>query len=389
MYSYPAPRPVTAGNLIPYIKKEFPMIAKKKKLPLLLFGVLFTGSLLFGIEIPPDLNDGLKTCAPEQVGIPSKAIHAFERELASGSLNKPGALLLLKDDYLIYERHARGYDRDHRHTIYSVSKAFTSALVGIALYRGHIKSVDQRVVSFFPEYRPLFEDRGKDSIKIKHLLSLSSGLDWDESTYSYEDSRNVHVQMERMDDWIGFILARPLKDKPGTRWLYNTGNVQLLSAIIKKTSGLYLHEFAEKYLFQPLKIKEYYWNTDPSGYTCAGGSDGGLRLKSRDLAKLGCLYANQGDWEGDQLLPEGWIKESTTEYINIREGHGYGYLWHILKVQHNDKIYSTFSHGGSGGHLLMIFPQQNFVIVINSSGSNNQMPLIHAIITHFLERTDD
>jgi len=289
----------------------------------------------------------------------------------------------------VYENYFRGYQREHKYTIYSVSKTFTSALVGIAFDKGYLKNVNQRMLSFFPAYAASIKDNAKKNITIEHLLSLSSGLDWDESTYSYEDSRNVHVQMERTDDWIKFILERPMKDEPGTQWRYNTGNAQLLSAIVKKTSGLYLHEFAEKHLFKPLGIADYYWNTDPSGYTCAGGSDGGLRLKSRDLAKLGCLYANKGAWEGAQILSEEWIKASTAEYINIRHGHGYGYLWRILNIEHKDKTYSTFYHGGSGGHILMIIPKFNFVIVINSSANKNIMPLVLATIDHIIEKLDE
>ena len=170
-----------------------------------------------------------------------------------------------------------------------------------------------------------------------------------------------------------------MPDEPGTHWLYNTGNVQLLSAIVKKTTGLYLHEFAEKYLFGPLKIENTIWNADPSGYTCAGGSDGGLRIKSRDLAKLGCLYTNDGIWEGQRIVSEEWIEQSTTKYITTREDRGYGYLWHVYRRKHNDGEFDCYYHTGSGGHILMVLPELNLVIVMNSV-SGNALPLIQSII---------
>ena len=185
--------------------------------------------------------------------------------------------------------------------------------------------------------------------------------------------------MEMTSDWVQFILQRPMRDKPGDRWVYNTGNVQLLSAIIKKTTGLYLHEFAEKHLFGPLKIQNYYWNADPSGYTCAGGSDGGLRLKARDVAKLGCLYVNKGVWNGKRILSESWIEKSTHGYITTQEKRQYGYLWHVAIDKNNEQDYKIFYHSGSGGHFLMVYPELNFALVINS-GPNNLRPITRSVL---------
>jgi len=328
---------------------------------------------------PPCLNDGLKVAPAESVGIHKNSLESLTKCIVNGDFGHVRALTLIKNGHLIYEGYFHGARRNDRYTIYSVSKTFTSALIGIAIDKGLIKSVDQAVLPFFPEYENLIHDPTKKDIRIHHLLSLSSGFDWDEGTYSYEDRRNIHVQMEMTSDWIQFILQRPMRDKPGDRWLYNTGNVQLLSAIIKKSTGLYLHEFAEKYLFGPLKINNYYWNTDPSGYTCAGGSDGGLRLKARDIAKLGCLYANKGMWKGKRILSEDWIKKSTKGYITIRKGRQYGYLWHVGIDKTYEQPYNFFYHTGSGGHLLMVYPELHLVIVINS-GPNNVRQIIQSVL---------
>ncbi|MBN1273242.1 MAG: serine hydrolase [Candidatus Aminicenantes bacterium] len=328
---------------------------------------------------PPDLNDGLKIASAESVGIDKKDLEILTQRISNSDFGYLRSLILIKDGNLIYEGCFFGARRDDRYTIYSVSKTFTSALFGIAMDKGFIKTVDQALLPFFPEYKNMTNDPLKKNIKIHHLLSLSSGFDWDESTFSYEDRRNIHVQMEMTNDWIRFILQRPMRDKPGERWLYNTGNVQLLSAIIKKTTGLYLHEFAEKQLFGPLKIKNYYWNTDPSGYTCAGGSDGGLRLKARDIAKLGCLYTNKGIWNGKRILSEAWIKKSTQGYITTRGDRQYGYLWHVGIDKTYEQPYKFFYHSGSGGHLLMVYPELNLAIVINS-GPRSAKPLIRSVL---------
>ena len=328
---------------------------------------------------PPDLNDGLKVASVESVAIEKKDIEIFQKGIFNSDFGYLRAIAMIKNGHLIYEGYFHGARREDRYTIYSVSKTFTSALIGIAIDKGLIKSVNQTILPFFPEYENLIHDPLKENIQIHHLLSLSSGFDWDESTYSYEDRRNIHVQMEMTNDWIKFILQRPMKNKPGDRWLYNTGNVQLLSAIAKKATELYLHEFAETYLFGPLKIDDYYWNTDPSGYTCAGGSDGGLRLKTRDVAKLGCLYANKGLWNGKRILSEAWIEKSTRGYITTRGDRQYGYLWHVGIDKTYEQHYKFFYHTGSGGHLLMVYPELNLVLVINS-GPNNLRPVIRAVL---------
>ena len=327
---------------------------------------------------PSDLNDGLKIASASSVGIDTDDLEKFTHRIMKGDLVHLRALVLIKDGHLIYEGYYHGARRNDRYTIYSVSKTFTSALTGIAIDKGLIKSVNQAVLPFFPEYKSAICDSMKKNIQIRHLLSLCSGLDWDESTYSYEDRRNIHVQMEMTNDWIRFILERPMKDKPGERWLYNTGNVQLISAIIKKSTGLYLHEFAEKFLFGPLGIDDYDWNVDPSGYTCAGGSDGGLRLMARDIAKLGCLYANKGLWNGKRILSEAWIHQSTQGYISTWGDSQYGYLWHVGIDHTYEQPNPFFYHTGSGGHILMVYPQLELVIVINS-GPKNMRPIIKAI----------
>lgn len=332
---------------------------------------------------PPDLNDGLKVASAESVGIDKKDLENLNRHILDGDYGYMRSFILIRDGHLVYEGCFSGARREDRYTIYSVSKTFTSTLIGIAVDKGFIKAVDQAVLPFFPEYKDLIHDPNKKNIKIHHLLSLSSGFDWDEGTYSYEDSRNIHVQMERTRDWIRFILQRPMKDKPGERWLYNTGNVQLLSAIIKKSTGLHLHEFAEKHLFGPLKVEDYYWNTDPSGYTCAGGSDGGLRLKARDVAKLGCLYANKGMWNGKRILSEEWIQKSTRGYVTVHEDRQYGYLWHVGIDRTYERAYKYFYHTGSGGHLLIVYPELNLAMVINS-GPRSAKPLIRSVLDMIL-----
>jgi CubicO group peptidase (beta-lactamase class C family) len=335
-------------------------------------------------KTPPDLDDGLKVASVEMVGLNKHSIENLTEQLLKGEWGHFRALSMVKDGFLVYDEYFHGADRQHASRIYSVSKPFTSTLVGIAMDRGNLKGTDVSVLDYFPEYSELIGDERKKQITIHHLLTLTSGFDWDESSYSYEDQRNVHVQMERTDDWIKFILQRPLSDSPGSRWVYNTGNTQLLSAIIKKTTGLYLHEFAQRYLFGPLQIENWSWNTDPMGYTCAGGSDGGLRLKVRDLVKLGLLYSQGGMWGERRIVSENWTRTATKKQCRIEDNRGYGYLWHVTEHKHDGELYRCFYHSGSGGDILWVLPNLDLVIVLNSSGKN-AAPLIRSIVEIVVE----
>jgi len=326
-------------------------------------------------KVPEKLNDGWKVSSLKSEGLDSEKIINITNRIKNGEFGNIYSLIIVKNGQLVYEEYFRSSDRDHLFTLYSVSKSFTSALVGIALDKNFIKSINEPFMPYLPEYSDIIEDERKNSITLKHLLTLSSGLDWDEQTYSYEDNRNVHVQMEHTGDWIKFILQRPLSDMPGKKWLYNTGNVQLLSAVIKKSTGLSAHKFAEKYLFKPLGIKKYYWNADPAGYTCAGGSDGGLRLRTRDLAKFGYLYLYEGKWKDRKILSQQWIEESTKKHRDINKNVAYGYLWWVRKPETESNLPGSFYASGSGNHMLIIVPSRKMVIAFNCGGADLGVPI--------------
>ena len=326
-------------------------------------------------EVPDKIHDGWTVSSLAKEGLKTDEITNFASRILNGEFSGIRSFLIIKNGRLVFEDYFGGSKRDDLFTVFSVSKSVTSALIGIAIDKGFIKSTDATVAEYFPEYEEVFRNTQKSRMTLSQLLTLTSGVDWDEGTYSYEDSRNIHVQMESTQNWIRFILNRPMKDVPGTKWLYNTGNVQLLSAIVRKATGIHLNKFAEKYLFEPLGITEYSWNSDPQGYTCAGGSDGGLRIRARDLAKIGSLYLNQGRWSGKDILSREWIELSLKRHVSIRGNAGYGYLWWATQVRQGDKLFDVFYATGFGGHRIYLIPGLNMQIVQNSSGENSFEPL--------------
>jgi CubicO group peptidase (beta-lactamase class C family) len=276
------------------------------------------------------------------------------------------SMIIVKDGKLVHESYFAGHDADDLHRIYSVSKSVTSLLIGIAIDRGMIENERVLLQDLLPAYHAEFTSPAKKSITLKQVLTMSAGFEWDEDTHSYGDSRNSHRQMDRSDDWLRFVLSRPLQFTPGERWIYNTGNTHLLAGIIKVCSDLHADEFAEKYLFEPLGIRDYDWNTDGQGYPCVGGSGGGLRLRSTDLAKIGQLILNKGMWQGKRVVSEEWIERSTAAHIRATMLSRYGYQWWRDRYRIKDKMIDAICGYGYGGQSLQVYPQLDLVVVFTS-----------------------
>ena len=235
------------------------------------------------------------------------------------------SVIVVRKGYIVLEEYPNPiYYQDRLHRTYSVTKSFTSALIGIAIHEGFIDSVEQKVVDFFPDREIANLDARKQSMTLEHLLTMTSGFKWDESTYPYTDDRNINRQMWLSDDPVQFVLDRPMVNDPGVKWVYTTGCSILLGEIVEHVTGNTTLEFAHEYLFNPLGIKSVLW-TRNKGYSNTGG---GLSLKPRDIVKLGFLYLNNGTWDGEQIVPSEWVARSTeTSFYHRSEDSGYGYQW--------------------------------------------------------------
>lgn len=222
------------------------------------------------------------------------------------------------------------------------------------------------MLSLLPEYAAQAGDERKHAITLEHLLTMTPGLEWDESTHPYSDPGNSHYHLNRADDWMAYVISRPLKDTPGTQFAYNTGAVHLMSAIIKASTGQYANQFAREHLFGPLDIVSYNWPTDPQGYPYTGGSYGGLRLKARDLAKFGYLYLHRGKWNGKQVIPQDWVAASTQTRVELAPGQGYGYLWWLGSFEIKGRQLKVVNAEGLGGQLINLVPELDLMVVFTS-----------------------
>ena len=315
---------------------------------------------------PEQLDDGWNVSSLADVGMDIGAVEQVTRMIMGKQFNGIHSLLVVKNGTLVHEAYFEDYQRSSLHTVYSITKSVSSALIGIAIDRGLIHAVEDTVLSFFPQYS--IQDPAKQKIQLNHLLTLTSGIAWDEKSYPYSDTRNTETEMVATNDWMKFVLERPIQSDPGTEWVYNTGSVHLLSGIIRQASGMYADVFAEQVLLQPLGIQSYEWNKDPQGNPCTGGTLQGLRLQSRDVAKFGYLFLNRGRWKDRQVVPETWVEESTRKHIDFDDDGGFGYLWRTGSNTVNGKGFSHYFAAGYGGQTIHIVPELDMMMVFTCWG---------------------
>lgn len=323
-------------------------------------------------------EDGIKISSMEQEGINAAIINLLDSAITKGVYPNIHSVLIAKNNKLVYEKYWSGTDQNWRHDvgriahskdslhdIRSITKSFVSACIGIAIERGKIKSVDQNIFEFFPEYAK--QDTGlKSTLTIKHLLTMSSGLLWNEDTPSYDDPANSEVQMIKSSNPLEFVLSQPMASPPGKVWKYNGGTTQLLAAIVEKSTGKKIDECAKQYLFDPLGIKNFTWEKFPQKELTKGFS--GIRITSRDLLKFGLLYNQNGKWNNKQILSPNWIEESFQSHIKREEikARAYGYQFWMWKDTVNNYITKFIAAVGNGDQRIYFDKTNDLVIVITA-----------------------
>ncbi|HEX8698900.1 MAG TPA: serine hydrolase [Myxococcaceae bacterium] len=323
------------------------------------------GYRMEGPGSPPDpLDDGWEVSSLEAEGMNPERLAELERQLASGDYPAPDSLLIARNGKLVYERYWNGFSRDKSHDLRSATKSLTSMLTGIALEQKLLPGVDTPVLPLLREYAPLKnEDARKERLTLRHLLQMRTGLacnDWQENSPGKEE------RMYDSRDWVKFILDLPMTEEPGQTSAYCTGGVVVLGAAVENAAGEPFPEFARRHLFEPLGITQLKWQHADGGRTDTGGH---LHLRPRDFAKLGQVMLEGGRWRGQQLVPEAWVKESTTGSHPLGDSK-YGYLWWVNTFGISGTPVDTFFARGNGGQYLFVFPSLNLVAVFTGSFYN-------------------
>ncbi len=279
------------------------------------------------------------------------------------------SLLIYKDDSLIVEEYFGVSHRDELHVCYSVTKSVTSALIGIAVDKGWIPDLDAPLLNSFLYDSLQNQSAWKSSIRLRDVLSMSAGFQWDEWSYPYTDSRNDVSKLSASPDWMKYMLDLPVIHQPGTRFTYNSGCTMLLSGVLQNATEYSAANYAAQNLFSPLGIDSVIWSSGPNGISNTGW---GLRLRAADMLKLGRLFLQRGIWNGQRIVSESWVDSSTSFKISIDGVFDYGYQWWRFAptsltaavLRTNDVFFAN----GWGGQFIIVVPHLNMVVV--STGGN-------------------
>ncbi|GAA4446546.1 hypothetical protein GCM10023189_01790 [Nibrella saemangeumensis] len=303
---------------------------------------------------------------PEAEGIASSDILALVESLEENNAGLH-SLMIVRHGKVVAEGWWAPYAPELKHTLYSLSKSFTSTAIGLAVNENLLK-VEDRVISFFPSDTPEKVGPNLAAMRIKDLLTMSTGHD-----------KDTTGAMRASDTWIKNFLALPVDHQPGTHFVYNSGATFMLSAILQKITGQTVLQYLTPRLFEPLNIVGATWDVNPQGINTGGW---GLSLKTEDIAKFGQLYLQKGRWSGKQLVPEAWVSEATSFQVqsgtpgtgaskpNPESDWSQGYGYQFWRCRHN-----SYRGDGAYGQYCVVMPEQDAVVAITSETANMQSTL--------------
>lgn len=285
--------------------------------------------------------------SPEQQGMSSLVLDSMLLFIKNTNQNIH-QLTIIRDNKTVLDADIYPYSANYVHDLASVTKSFTSLLIGIAIDKGFIKNENEPVLDFFPEINPA--NQLLDSLKIIDLVTMRSGFDC-----GAEDGEKALSNMRKTNDWVKFIFDLPMVSKPGEKFSYCSCNFYLLGEIIYRATKLTPHEFAKKYLFKPLQIENTKWLTNYKGMNHGWGD---LFLYPVDMAKIGQMVLGKGKWQGQQIVSTQWIKKSLQTVSKLPDDKGYGYGWWT-----NDKV-GYYEAAGRGRQTISVIPSKNMVVTM-------------------------
>jgi CubicO group peptidase (beta-lactamase class C family) len=356
-----------------------------------------TGQRNLACGSPAAISDGWPTATPESVGLDGARLCGIAARLAASNANVH-AVVIARRGALVFEQYFPGYDEpwgmgggkhefdaQTKHDMRSVSKSAVSLLVGIAIDRELIKSTDDPVVKFFPDYAAV-KSPGWDNITLRHLLTMSSGIQWDENR-AWKDPENDEPHLGSEADPYRYVLSKPVAAAPDTIWNYNGGGTDLLGNIIERVSGKSLDTFASEVLFTPLGISDWEWMKYRNEHIASAA---GLRLRPRDAAKIGQLVLDKGAWNGKQIVSAKWIEQSVTPRFQAIGYFGglfyYGQQWWMGRTLAGDKDVKWIAAQGLGGQRVFVVPELELVVMTTSGlyGSGRQGNAALDILANFI-----
>ena len=338
-----------------------------------------TGPDATGTLTPLALTDDWSSATPAEAGLDVTRIMDLVQRARSGQYGRIGSLLVVRDERLVVEEYFNGWSAERAHTLQSVTKSVTALLTALAIQSGQL-SLQDRVTRYFPQYEPIPEDARKQALTVGDLLTMRSGLDWDESIYSGSPLQRLN---DCRCDWLRFLLDWPMREGPGSRWEYISGNTILLGGVVGAATGRRLDLFAAEALFAPLRVTSETWVRGlPDGLPHAGG---GLYLRPRDMAKLGAMVLDQGQWQGRTVIqPEliNLLTSRVTRGVRNWAGHSfdYGYGWWLTSDGGRDIIAAS----GAMGQWILVVPSARLVLAATSDDDSRWTAPVEFLSSHLL-----
>jgi CubicO group peptidase (beta-lactamase class C family) len=326
-----------------------------------------------GCGVPAAGADRWSVATPESVGLASSTLCALVQRLDAWKEANVHSVLVVRHGRLVFEQYFSGADESRgaglgevafapetKHDARSITKSIVALLLGIAVDRGWVGDIDQPVLSFFPEYADLRTPE-KDRITLRHLLTMSAGLRWSED--NYDDPNNSEILMDHAPDHYRFVLEQPVVAPAGQVYSYNGGGTALIAAVLHKATGKPLEELARTLLFEPLGISDVEWNRWADGTAKAAS---GLRIRPRDLARIGQLVLLRGAWNGTQIVPASWVDAATAPQINGAGLYFYGYKFWLGRSLVDKREVDWAAAIGNGGQRVFIVPALDLVVVVTA-----------------------
>ncbi|MDX2193753.1 MAG: serine hydrolase [Gemmatimonadales bacterium] len=332
-----------------------------------------------------------------EAGLDSVGLAALDEEVARGDFGQVDALLVIRRGAVVLDRrYRRDYARHYAaeaarpsplnagdpggpynyfnawwhpwyrggalHTLQSVTKTVTSIAIGAALARGDFPSLDTPVLQFFNTDSVANVDARKRRMTIRHLLTMTAGLDWNEGL-SYDDPRNTGSGMEASADWVRYAIDRPMAREPGDTFVYNSGASQVLAHVFRRATGTDIETYAARHLFAAVGITDWFWKRTPGGIA---DTEGGLYLRPEDVARLWALYLAGGTWDGRTVVTPGYVAQSVTPQVTVApNGTQYGFKWWLYPYAPGDAR-RLWAGNGFGGQFPIIFPDEELLVVVNA-----------------------
>ena len=357
--------------------------------------IVLLGTVGISAAQAPAAGKAWPVATPQSVGLDAKALASLDADIASGKYGNVDSMLVMRHGKIAYDKtythdyakiygtqakepgplnpHDFGgpynyfnpwwhpfYHGSDLHSMQSVTKSVTSAVIGVAVSRHEFPSLDTPVLKFFDEDKVANIDDRKRHMTIRNLITMTTGVKWEDG-FPYSDPRNSAGIMEGSEDWVKYFIDQPMVEEPGALFYYNDGAPEVLAYIFQKATGQDMEEYAAKNLFAPIGIERWFWKRTPLGLPDA---EGGLYLERHDLARLMILFQHDGMWDGKQVVGAEWVKASLAPSITVNEKAGvkYGFLWWLYPYGKDDPR-MTIAGSGFGGQEPIVIPAYDIVMI--------------------------